>query len=217
MEMVRVDTQRAYEIIREKITTLEIPPGTHINEQALAEELEMGDVPVREALKLLVHDDLVVITPRHGLYVTEVNIPDLQQLSEMRLSLEGLSARLASQRATPDEMAVLKALRKEQAETPPEDSRRLFEVDHKFHQAIAKASHNKYLARTLENFFGLSLRLWYMVPPSIGFLPDAVEKHLELVDAIESGDGDRAEQIMRDHVGEFYDKVREILKLKEGE
>jgi DNA-binding GntR family transcriptional regulator len=212
MEWERVDTKRAYEQIRERITTLELAPGSPINEQHLASELEMGLVPVREALKLLAHDNLVVITPRHGFYVADVNAPDLEQLSEMRLSLEGLSARLAAERATDDDLVVLEALRQEQASTDPGDSRRLFDIDHRFHQAIARAAHNKYLADALERLFGLSQRLWYLALPQLGFLPSAVEKHLDLVEAIRAGDGDRAEEIMRQHVGEFYGQVHEILE-----
>ena len=215
MELERVDTKRAYERIRAKITTLELAPGAALNEQVLAAELEMGVVPVREALKLLAHDSLVVITPRHGLYVADVNVPDLEQLSEMRLALEGLSARLAAGRATDDDLVVLKALRQEQAATPPDDGRRLFEVDHKFHQAVARAAHNKYLAEGLERLFGLSQRLWYLALPQLGFLPGAVETHLDLVQAIENDDGDGAEAIMRQHVQEFYDQVREILAEEE--
>lgn len=214
MELVRVDTQRAYELIRDRITTLELPPGAPINEQRLAEELDMGLAPVREALKLLAHDDLVIVTPRHGLYVADVDVPDLGQISEMRLSLESLCARLAAQRATPDDLVVLEALRQEQATIPPEDSQRLFDFDHRFHQAIARAAHNKYLARTLDHFFGLSQRLWNLALPHIEFLPAAVEKHLDLLEAIRAGDADRAEQIMRSHVQDFYDKVREVLAAK---
>lgn len=215
MELVRVDAQRAYQLIRDRITTLELAPGAPINEQRLAEDLDMGVTPVREALKLLAHDDLVVITPRHGMYVTQVSLADLEQISEMRVSLESLCARLAAQRATPDDLVVLEALRDEQSTISPEDSHRLFEFDHRFHQAIARASHNRYLARTLDNFFGLSQRLWYLALPQMGFLPAAVEKHLDLVDAIKNSDADRAEQIMRSHVQGFYDKVRGVLANEE--
>jgi DNA-binding GntR family transcriptional regulator len=211
MELERVDTKRAYEQIRERITTLDLAPGSPVNEQQLAAELDMGLVPVREALKLLAHENLVVITPRHGLYIADVDLPDLEQLSEMRLALEGLSARLAAKRATADDLVVLEALRQEQANTPAEDSRRLFDVDHKFHQAVAQAAHNKYLADSLERLFGLSQRLWYLALPSLGFLPTAVEKHLELVGAIKGKDGNRAEAIMREHVAEFYAQVRQVL------
>jgi DNA-binding GntR family transcriptional regulator len=215
MELVRVDAQRAYELIWEKITTLELPPGTPINEQELAEEFDMGVAPVREALKWLAHENLVHVTERHGIYVAVVNTGDLQQLSEVRLSLESLSARLAAERAQPDDLVVLEALRKEQAMLTPEESRDLFDLDHKFHQAVAAAAHNKYLAQTLDRLFGLSRRLWYLVLPHLEFLPSSVEMHLDLVAAIERQDAERAEEIMREHVKEFYDEVRQILIARE--
>jgi DNA-binding GntR family transcriptional regulator len=211
MELVDVDTQHAYDRIREAIITLELAPGTLINEQRLAEDLQMGAVPVREALKLLAHDELIVITPRHGLYVADINLPDLEQISEMRLTLEPLCAGFAAERATADDLTVLEALRKEQAATSPADSRRLLDVDHKFHQAIVRAAKNKYLVRILEHLFGLSQRLWYLALPQLDMLPTAVAEHLELVESIKSKDADRARKIMYDHVNEFYDRVRQIL------
>lgn len=214
MEWERVDTQRAYELIRHKIIALDLQPGTPINDQRLAEELGLGMLPVREALKLLAHDDLVVITPRHGLYVADVNPADLQQISEVRLALETLCARLAAQRATPDELAVLEALRQEQAATPTQDSRRQFDLDHKFHQAIARAAHNRYLARTLDHLFGLSQRLWYLQLPDLEFLPTAVQKHLELVVAIKARDADLAADLMHEHVLQFYEHVTKALPVK---
>jgi DNA-binding GntR family transcriptional regulator len=214
MEMERVDTVRAYELIREQITTLELAPGATLNEQQLAADMDMGLSPVREALKLLAYENLVVIPPRHGPRVAEINVPDLEQLSEMRRTLEGLSARLAAQRATADDLVILDALRQEQADTPVSDSRRLFDVDHRFHQAVAQAAHNKYLADSLERLFGLSQRLWYLVLPQLEFLPHAVEKHLELVEAIANRDGDLAEAIMQEHVAAFYAQVRDILTIE---
>jgi DNA-binding GntR family transcriptional regulator len=211
MELVRVDTQRAYELIWEKITTLELAPGAAINEGQLAQELMIGLVPVREAIRLLAHENLVVVTPRHGLYVADVNLTDLEQISEIRLSLESLAARLAVQRATSDDMVILEALRQEQGIVSAEDNRRLFDLDHKFHQAVTRAAQNKYLAQTLDHLFGLSRRLWYLALPQLGFLPSAVEQHVDLVKAIQTGNADRAEQVMRAHVQDFYNKVREVL------
>ncbi len=215
MELVRVDTQRAYDLIWEKITTLELPPGAPINEQELAEAFDMGTVPVREALKWLAHENLVDVTERQGIYVADVNAEDLQQVSEMRLSLESLSARLAARRAQPDDLVVLNALRKEQEALEAEGARDLFDLDHRFHQAVAKAAHNRYLLQTLERLFGLSRRLWYLVLPHLQTLSSSVEMHVALVGAIEQGDADRAEEIMQEHVKEFYDDVREILMAEE--
>lgn len=212
MELVRVDAQRAYDLIWEKITTLELPPGAAINEQELAETLDMGASPVREALKWLAHENLIDVTERHGIYVSGVDVEDLQQLSEMRLSLESLSARLAAKRAEPDDLVVLKALRKDQEALEAEESRSLFDLDHRFHQAIAEAAHNRYLGQTLDRLFGLSRRLWYLVLPHLETLPTSVEMHLQLTAAIESGDAERAEAIMHEHVKAFYAEVHEILE-----
>lgn len=215
MELERVDTQQAYKRIREQIITLQLPPGSAIDAQKLAAQLEMADAPVREALKLLAHDDLVTITPRHGIYVTGVSLPDLEQISEMRVPLEVLAARLAAQRAAPDDLTVLEALCVQYAGVSSEDAPRLFDLDHKFHQAIARAAYNRYLARTLEHLFGLSQRLWYLaLPSSLGFLPTAVADHLALVDAIRSGEAAGAGDIMARHVEGFYSRVREVLLAK---
>lgn len=211
MELIRVDTQRAYEAIREKITTLELAPGAPIDEGQLALDLDVGLVPVREAIKLLVHDHLIV-TEKRGLYVSDMHIPELQQISEIRLLLEGYCAQQAAKFATPDDLVVLEALCREQSQVPPNEPRQLFDLDHKFHQAIAQAAHNKYLADILDDFFGLSQRLWFLALPHLEFLPAAVEEHLELVAAIQTRDEGRAEAMMRQHIQNFYDKVFEILQ-----
>ena len=217
MDLVRVDTQRAYELLWEKITTCEVAPGASIDPGQLAEDLGMSLTSVREALALLAHDNLVRVTARHGLYAAEVNLPDLEQLSELRLPLESQAARLAARRARPDDLLVLETLRVEQARVQPEDRPRLFDLDHKFHQGVTRAAQNKYLAQTLDHLFGLSRRLWYLAMPQLGFLPTAVEQHLDLVEAIKAGDADRAEQVMRGHVQDFYDKVRPILHRGPGQ
>ena len=221
MEIERVDTRHAYDLIRARITTLELAPGALINPQHLAAELHVPLFSVEEALKLLVHEHLVLITPRHGTYVADVNLADLEQLSELRIEMESLAAGLAAERATADDLAVLEALRGEMAAASGEPHA-LFEVDRRFHQAIAQAAKNIYLAQTLEHFFGLSLRLWYLLLTQrsgdrLRFLPGAVEKHLDLVDAIRHKDAAAAEEIARDHVREFYLAVREELATASSE
>jgi DNA-binding GntR family transcriptional regulator len=114
---------------------------------------------------------------------------------------------LAARRATEDDLAVLSALRDEQAQVPGEDVRRLFDVDHRFHRAIARAAHNDYLEQVLDRFYGLSLRLWHLAGPEMDVLAGAVHEHIELLTAIRAGEGELAESIMRQHIGAFYDHV----------
>ena len=211
MELLRIDTQRAYELIREKITSLELSPGSPIDEGKLANELEMGQVPVREALNLLAHDHLVT-TEAQSLFVSKVEITDLQQISEIRILLEPYCAAQAATHATSDDIVVLEALSQEQRRVSPDRPKQLFDLDHKFHQAIARAAKNKYLAEILENFYGHSKRAWFLVLPHLDFLSTAVESHLEMVGAIKEQDAEQAAEVMRDHVQGFYEKVFEILK-----
>lgn len=212
MELHRVDTQQAYEQLLELVTTLRLEPGAVLNVQALSERLAISVAAVQEAIKLLAHDGLVHITPRHGIYVARADAAELAELSELRLPLEGLAARLAAERATADDLAVLEALCREQESLEVGDAEVLFDLDHRFHQAIAAAAHNRYLARTLERFFGLSRRLWFLALPHLASLPSAVGAHLALVDAVKTRDGARAEQLMRDHVSGFYQEAREALE-----
>jgi DNA-binding GntR family transcriptional regulator len=211
MDLTEVDTRHAYEYVREKIITLALAPGTLLNEQALAEASASGVGPVREALQWLAYEGLVVITPRHGLYVAEINRADLEQLGEIRLTLEPLCARLAAQRCDQDDWAVLVALRQQQLAADPSNSERMLDFDHKFHQALVRAARNKYLARSLDHLLGLSRRLWHVALPQLDFLSDAVAEHLSIMEAIRAKDADRAEAIMGAHVKAFHDRVRRLL------
>jgi DNA-binding GntR family transcriptional regulator len=214
VDLVRQDTLRAYEQIKQKITTLHLEPGEPVDEDALAGELDLGATAIREALKLLAHDGLIVVTPRHGIRVAEANPGDLSQLFEMRLPLEMLCARMAAERATRDDIAVMDALVREAAQAQSgRDLDRLLELDHRYHLVLATASHNQFMLPTLERFFGLSERLWHLALPEVDWLIAALERHAEMVDAIKARDGERAATLMAEHVLDFQRQVEQSLGL----
>src|SRR5215210_7328920 len=86
---------KAYYLIRDRIVTLELEPGSLLNEKELAYELGLGRTPVREALKRLELENLVEVYPRRGIFVSGVDVGDLGSISELRCELEGCAARLA--------------------------------------------------------------------------------------------------------------------------
>src|SRR5699024_11044247 len=92
---------RAYEILRHRLIMLDIAPGDAINEAALSQELEVGRTPIREALKRLESDHLVVSFPRRGTFASTVDLTDLSPISEMREVLEPSAARTADRHLTP--------------------------------------------------------------------------------------------------------------------
>ncbi|MGD2026879.1 MAG: GntR family transcriptional regulator [Anaerolineales bacterium] len=213
MDLIEVDTQKAYRVIKELITTLEIKPGSAIDESELSASIGFGSSPVREALKLLYHDQLVVVSQQGGIYIAGLNPSDLKMLSEVRVRLEGQAASLAAARATEDHLLVMDALVHEQGKIKTDDKVSYFDLDHKLHQAIAKASGNHYLAHSLEKYFNLSQRLWYLALPKLDFLSAAVEEHVQIIDSIRAKDSHQAEIRMNNHVQGFYQKVQNLIEI----
>lgn len=214
MELERIDTQKAYNLIKEKIITLQLAPGAPIDEDALCAEMGLTPTAVREALKWLSHDHLVDITPRHGIRVAEANPAELRELFEMRLPLETLCARMAAERATADDIVVMDALVREYERVKDAGSvDTLLDLDHRFHSALADAAHNRYLRETLEQFFGLSERLWYLASPQIAWVLDALDRHAELIQAVKEHDGEQAAGLMHQHVLDFQALVERALGL----
>ena len=87
-------SDRAYYAIREWIVTLELAPGTVVNERDLMGRLGVGRTPVREALRDLAREQLVEVFPRRGIFVSTVDVGDIAGLSEVRRVLETQAARL---------------------------------------------------------------------------------------------------------------------------
>jgi DNA-binding GntR family transcriptional regulator len=203
---------QAYYRIRELIVTLELPPGSLVRERELMERLGLGRTPVREALRALARERLVDVFPRRGMFVSSVDVRDLAGLSEVRLTLEPRAARLAAERATDDDRARIAVLLRELEhvrDTP--DERALIDLDQRIHRHIYECAHNPFLAATLNEYYVLTLRIWFLALHRVARLEDAVREHFELLLSIRAGDGDRAEDAMRRHVAGFEDAIRRVL------
>ncbi len=201
----------AYHVLRGKILRLEIAPAALINEAELMATLEVGRTPLREALQRLCRENLVVILPRRGTLVADLNLSDLQKVSEMRRELEPFAARLAAERATPAQIAAMQQnLRDTDALDGAGDYRQLIELDARAHALLAEAAHNEFLSELLERMYNQVLRLWYVGLHRVGRLPEAIAEHHELVSAIAAHDADAAQAVMRRHVAGFE---KEFLKV----
>ncbi|MFL5803775.1 MAG: GntR family transcriptional regulator [Roseiflexaceae bacterium] len=197
----------AYRQIKEKIVTLELPPAAPIDEARLIAELGLGRTPIREALQRLALENLVVILPRRGTIVADLNMSDLQKIFEIRLELEALAARLAAQRATPAQVAAMEALFAD-ADTLLHngDNDALIRLDHQAHRLLAQAAHNEFLEETLDRLYNHVLRLWYVALHRVQRLREAVEEHRAIIALVKAGDGEHAAQIMHEHVAAFQDQ-----------
>ncbi len=210
-EVARSQSEEAYLRIRDRIVCLDMPPGSVVEEARLRDELEIGRTPIREALQRLSWENLVRSVPHRGTFVTDVNITDLARITEVRVVLEGHAARLAAERrAAGDRKAITELLeRLDGVEIP--NQRDLMQLDQEIHRHIYRAARNSFLENTLERYFNLSLRLWFLVLDHGVRLREAVEEHVELLRAVLAGDGQRAEDCMRRHVMGFEREIRKVL------
>lgn len=204
-------SDRAHRLIRHKIITLELPPLSVINEQALMEELGLGRTPIREALQRLALEDLVFTVPRRGIFVADVSLTDLQKLFEVRMVLEGFCARLAAQRITPEQLAELEVLVAESDHVADDDYETLMSLDEQFHRMFYRSAENEFLEACLCRLHALSLRLWWAVLHRVTHLRQAIASHGEIIPALRARDEAQAEAIMQAQLADFQAKMRAAL------
>ena len=209
--MKLTDADRAYRLIKEKIITVAMPPGSVIREAQLMAELGLGRTPIREALMQLETENLVEVVPRRGLFVTEISITDLQQIYEVRVEIESLCARLAAKRFSPEDLAAMKCLVAEYQAADKSDKKWLLDQDRRLHSLLARATGNKFLYDEFEKFYNLSIRIWHLAFNRMQPEDVDVEAHLAILAAIEASDCDRAGQRMREHIEHFHNTIRLYL------
>jgi DNA-binding GntR family transcriptional regulator len=178
-------TERAYRQIEELIVTLQLPPGMVLSEQMLAQRLDIGRTPIREALQRLARDGLVLILPRRGILVSEINVRTQLRLLEVRRELERLLARLAAERATPAERAEFDEIAAGMlAASEAADDMAFVRLDLQFNNLVSQAARNEFATRSMALMHGLSRRFWYQHYKEVADLPLAAKLHAEVAQAI---------------------------------
>ena len=205
---------RAYLAIRDQLIMLDIQPGEPIDDDQLAKTLGVGRTPVREALKRLEGDRLVVSYPRRGTFATGMDIADLAYISEIRLQLEPLAARRAAERAPRTTRAELDelAVRVEAVDVARADRTQVMRWDLSVHRAIYRAANNPHLEDVLIRYDNLATRIHCMFLERLSTLDmQVVAEHVALLRAIAAGEADRAEDLAREHVLGFERAIRAVL------
>ena len=198
----------AYQELRHRIVTLRLRPGTVLREDALMRELGIGRTPLREAVKRLALESLVAIQPRRGTFVSEVDAADIVHITEVRAELEGFAAALAARRMGPEARDRATALLHDlDALGRLDEQEALMDFDERIHHFVWEEAGNPYLLQSLERYFALSLRIWYVVLDRVPGLGAAVLDHARLIEAILAGDAARARALMHEHVVAFEREI----------
>jgi len=203
-------SERAYAALRDRLVTLEIPPGAPIDEDALTRELGVGRTPVREAVRRLVLEGLVVVYPRRGTFASAINITSLSDITDVRTVLEAHAAARAASLADPADVDEARALVAE-LEALDVGQEQMIELDARIHRFVYRCCRNPYLTQDLDRYLNMSLRIWHLTSDRLPPLADRVREHRDLLEAICRGDADAARRIAGEHVNAFAAEMRAAL------
>ena len=191
----------AYSQIRELISSGTLLPGETVSERGLSEKLGIGRTPVREAIKALAHEGLFVIVPMRGTFVRQLSVDDLREIHEMRLALESMAAYLAADHGVTEELRQCAAELVELAKEPRLDTDRAQKLGWQFHDLMFHAAKNQrllnlYLDLRAQSGLAMQRIEYYGEQRS----REALQEHLQVFAAIETGDATRAHAEIWQHL-----------------
>ncbi len=203
---------RAYAELRDRLVSLQIPPGAPINEDALGRELDMGRTPIREAIKRLALENLVTVFPRRGTFASEINITDLTAISDVRVQLEGHAAYRAAERITPAGEIELDELRARPRGQPRQRGRAVADGARRRRPPLRAPLRGEPLprgdARTLLQPLAADLVSRARTPAAS---PGAGARARDLLEAIRAREPERSRAIMAEHIATFEREIRAVL------
>lgn len=203
-------SDRAYAALRDRLISLDIQPGAPIDEDALTRQLGVGRTPVREAVRRLALEGLVAVYPRRGTFAASIDLTSLSDITDVRCQLEPHAAARAAALADASDRREAAALMDE-LERASASQQSLIELDARVHRFVHGCSRNPYLARDLDRYLNMSLRIWHLTFDRLPPLEDPVREHRALLEAIDRGDADAARAIALEHVLGFAREMRAAL------
>lgn len=203
-----------FESLREAILNQQLEPGERMMEIQMAEEMGVSRTPVREAIRKLELEGLVVMVPRKGAYVAGLSLKDVADVFEIRRALEGLAAELAVDRITDDELENLERyLVKISEEIDRGDLNKVIETDTDFHTLLYQASRNQRLSQIINNLREQIQRFRATSLSNPGRMKEAVEEHRKIVEAISSRDGETARRLAQEHIENAENSMMNVIHM----
>ena len=205
-------SQNLLQQLEEEIMLGKLRPGARLDEKQLAERFQVSRTPVREALWHLASSGLVEMRRHHGAVVKQLTLVELVEMFQVMAELEGLCARLSARRMTLAERKQLRQIHKRAGKSIADhDFEGFFEINNEFHEAIFVGSKNQFLqqeSRALRSRVNPYRRYITYQPGRMG---KSHNEHEEIIDSIENGNADLAQQLMRGHVNMLGEVVADFI------
>lgn len=192
---------RVCDLLRSRIIANELPYGAKLTEDSLAKELGVSRTPVREAFNRLAQEGLVTVFPGRGAFVATLSFSDMVQLLEIRETLEGMAARLATNRLTKANLEKLRRkMEVELEKAVGNDYTGYLDVDRQFHESVISASGNQHLSQLMKSLRDRIQMLRHRSVILPGRAHKSFQEHLQIIDALAARDPDLAEERIRTHI-----------------
>jgi DNA-binding GntR family transcriptional regulator len=193
--------ERVHQHLRDEILANRLPPGTVLGEVALAASLGVSRGPVREALGRLAAEGLVTIRPRRGAVVSALTTEEFLEAYQVREALETLAMRLAVPRLGTEGVARMEAIVEEQrVHAKAGDVDAFFAANQAFHELIVETSGNRTLIEMHRQLVGHMGRYRMRSLDLRGSLERSVGEHGAIVEAVRTGDAERAARLLGEHI-----------------
>jgi DNA-binding GntR family transcriptional regulator len=209
-------TEWAYELIKELILTLQVAPGTHLQIENLAEQMGISRTPVREALLRLEQEGLTHVVPRVGVFVTNINKDDLEDIYELRELLESRATEKAAEILTGDDLDHIDHLL-EVSESAIEEGNidKFLETEIAFHAILTEHARNRKLVAIMDSLRDLTYRWRILSLQSLENIQLSLNEHQNIAKALRQKDSVLAGKLMGDHIRAARDRISEALDLNE--
>lgn len=190
-----------FENLRTAILEGNLKAGQRLMEVQLAEQLGVSRTPIREAIRKLELEGLVVMLPRKGAYVANMSFKDLIDVLEIRASLEGLAASLSTERRREEDIVELERVAKEfEASVREADIDKVLKKDVEFHEKIFSMANNKKLYQLITSLWEQVHRFRVTYVSNYNASLSLVEEHNRILGAIKSGDCELAKKYATEHI-----------------
>jgi DNA-binding GntR family transcriptional regulator len=203
---------RVAELIRGMIIEDRLPPGTPIRERALAEQLQVSRTPLREALKILTAEGLVLHTPRRGVVVADPSDEEVRELLQLLGVIEAYAGELACASATEEEIREIKALHLEMlAAYTRGDRLGCFRRNQDIHVALVRATGNGTLMAHHRTLNARVYRIRYVCNLRTERWQSAIEDHEAILEALERRDAVAIAGLLKTHLLQAFEKMLDIM------
>ena len=203
-----------FRTLRQAILRGELKPGERLMEIRLANQLGVSRTPIREAIRMLELDGLVIMVPRKGAQVAQITEKDLNDVLEVRLGLEELAVKLACQRITESELQKLyqasRSFEQMLETTETDDLQKLAKADVAFHDVIYQATNNERLIQLLNNLREQMYRYRIEYLKDVKSRRSLVEEHDALYERMKNRDLAGAQKMIVDNANEEIDALHRI-------